>query len=115
MPGKLDEISFILGEIKSSIQDSNERYKQLQDGIRQLSIAISEHPVTCPARVRFDEFSQNANRRIDALEILQSGFQMTRKKLTILAAIGFAVMVMLGWVVEAAFKWAVTWMLSHFQ
>ena len=40
---------------------------------------------------------------------------MTRKKLTILAAIGFAVMVMLGWVVEAAFKWAVAWMLSHFQ
>jgi hypothetical protein len=31
------------------------------------------------------------------------------------ASVGFAVAVLAGWMVEAAVKWAVDWVLSHFQ
>jgi hypothetical protein len=41
--------------------------------------------------------------------------QMLRSKLANWASIGFAVAVLAGWVVEAAVKWAVGWVLSHFQ
>jgi hypothetical protein len=36
-------------------------------------------------------------------------------KLATWASLGFAVAVLAGWVVEAAVKWAVAWVLSHFQ
>jgi hypothetical protein len=36
-------------------------------------------------------------------------------KLATWASLGFAVAVLAGWVVEAAVKWAVAWLLSHFQ
>jgi hypothetical protein len=31
------------------------------------------------------------------------------------ASIGFAGVVVLGWIVEATVKWAITWTWSHFQ
>jgi hypothetical protein len=40
---------------------------------------------------------------------------LSRPKLTTRASVGFAVAVLAGWVVEAAVKWAVGWVLSHFQ
>ena len=41
--------------------------------------------------------------------------ELSRSKIATWASIGFAVAVLAGWVVEAAVKWAVGWVLSHFQ
>lgn len=43
------------------------------------------------------------------------GYQLTRSKLAAWASIGLAMIVLLGWIVEAALKWVVAWTLSHFQ
>jgi hypothetical protein len=43
-----------------------------------------------------------------------AALEMSRSKLATVASIGFAVAVLAGWVVEAAIKWAVARVLSHF-
>jgi hypothetical protein len=45
----------------------------------------------------------------------QGVLEMSRSKIATWASVGFAVAVLAGWVVEAAVKWAVGWVLSHFQ
>jgi hypothetical protein len=40
---------------------------------------------------------------------------LSRSKLAAWASIGFAGVVIFGWIVESAVKWAVGWVLSHFQ
>ena len=44
-----------------------------------------------------------------------AALELSRSKIATWASIGFAVAVLAGWVVEAAVKWAVGWVLSHFQ
>jgi hypothetical protein len=44
-----------------------------------------------------------------------AGPELSRSKIATWVSVGFAVAVLAGWVVEAAVKWAVGWMLSHFQ
>jgi len=44
-----------------------------------------------------------------------AALELSRSKLATWASIGLAVVVLLGWVVEAAFKWVVGLVLSHFQ
>jgi hypothetical protein len=44
-----------------------------------------------------------------------AALELSRSKLATWASLGFAVAVLAGWVVEAAVKWAVAWVLSHFQ
>jgi hypothetical protein len=44
-----------------------------------------------------------------------AALEMSRSKLATWASIGLAVVVVLGWVVEAGVKWAVAALLSHFQ
>jgi hypothetical protein len=41
--------------------------------------------------------------------------ELSRSKLAVWASIGFAGVVVFGWVVEAAVKWAVAWALSHWH
>jgi hypothetical protein len=45
----------------------------------------------------------------------EGALEMSRSKIATSASIGFAVAVLAGWVVEAVVKWAVGWVLSHFQ
>jgi hypothetical protein len=44
-----------------------------------------------------------------------AALELSRTKLATWASIGFAVAVLAGWVVEAAIKWAIERVLSHFQ
>jgi hypothetical protein len=44
-----------------------------------------------------------------------AGPELSRSKTATGASVGFAVAVLAGWVVEAAVKWAVGLVLSHFQ
>lgn len=44
-----------------------------------------------------------------------AALELSRSKLAAWASIGFVGVVVFGWIVEAAVKWAVGWTLSHFQ
>jgi hypothetical protein len=109
MPGKLDQISEAIGALRASvaaihsdIAEINRRMDQLcRNGcpaLRQTSVRIDEHAAL-----------------IDAMRPTLTALESSRAKLALWASIGFAAVVLLGWIVEAAFKWAVAWMLSHFQ
>jgi len=123
MVGKLDEISRILGAIETSIEELKERSREdrterdREHGQNQKSIADMRDGLAERAR-NFDDYTLKTDKRISALEMLQpivTGLQMTRAKLTTLASIGFAVVVIVGWMFEAVIKWFVTWALSHWH
>jgi hypothetical protein len=64
------------------------------------------------------ELSAKLDQHADAVEMIRptvAALEMSRSKIATWASIGFAVAVLAGWVVEAAVKWAVGWVLSHFQ
>jgi hypothetical protein len=44
-----------------------------------------------------------------------AALELSRSKLAAWATIGFASFVVFGWMTEAAVKWAVTWLLSHWN
>lgn len=118
MPGKLDEISRLLGSIETSIgelarrarEDRTQRDREHQEN--QQGIAGVKDALEQRSR-KFDEFARKTDRRISALELLPSGgLQMSRGRLAVLASIGLGVVVMAGWIIQAGVGWAVQWMLK---
>ena len=64
------------------------------------------------------ELSAKLDQHAEAVELIRptvAALEMSRSKIATWASVGFAVAVLAGWVVEAAVKWAVGWVLSHFQ
>jgi len=53
--------------------------------------------------------------KVEMIRPTVAALELSRSKLATWASVGFAVAVLAGWVVEAAVKWAVAWVLSHFQ
>jgi hypothetical protein len=51
---------------------------------------------------------------VAALRPAVAALELSRSKLAAWASIGFAGVVVLGWIVEGAVKWTVGWVLSHF-
>ena len=63
------------------------------------------------------ELSAKLDQHAEAVEMIRptvAALEMSRSKIATWASVGFAVAVLAGWVVEAAVKWAVGWVLSHF-
>jgi hypothetical protein len=64
------------------------------------------------------ELSAKLDQHAEAVEMIRptvAALEMSRSKIATWASVGFAVAVLAGWVVEGAVKWAVGWVLSHFQ
>jgi hypothetical protein len=64
------------------------------------------------------ELSAKLDQHAESVEMIRptvAALEMSRSKIATWASIGFAVAVLAGWVVEAVVKWAVGWVLSHFQ
>jgi hypothetical protein len=52
---------------------------------------------------------------VAAIRPAVAALEMSRSKLATWASIGFAAVVVLGWIVEGGVKWTIAWALSHFQ
>jgi hypothetical protein len=62
--------------------------------------------------------TQKLDQHAAAVEMLRpavAALELSRSKLAAWASIGFAGVVVFGWIVEAAVKWAAARVLSHFQ
>lgn len=69
-------------------------------------------------RVALSDLAQKLDKHAASIEAIRptvAALELARSKLVTWASIGFASVVLLGWIVEAAIKWAVTATLSHFQ
>jgi len=109
MPGKLDEISRAIGSLETSVHELQRRIdenRELQGrrhadnaaALRDLAIKLDQHVTS-----------------VEMMRPMVAALELSRSKLMTWASIGFAVAVLAGWVVEAAVKWAVGAVLSHFQ
>jgi hypothetical protein len=64
------------------------------------------------------ELAEKLDQHAAAVAMIQptvAALELSRSKLVAFASIGLAAVVILGWVLEAAVKWAVAALLSHFQ
>jgi hypothetical protein len=64
------------------------------------------------------ELAEKFDRQAAAVETIRptvAALELSRSKLATWASIGLTAIVLLGWIVEAAVKWLVATMLSHFQ
>ncbi len=107
MAGKLDEISEAIGRLRASIADiqrrmeenrklQDERYAQNSAALRNLAQKLDKHAAL-----------------IEMIRPTVAALELSRSKLATWASIGFAAVVLLGWIVEAAVKWAVSLIFSH--
>ncbi len=109
MAGKLDEISRTIGAIETSVRELRRRADEDRD-IRDRWHAEN--------RAAIAALAQKLDQHAAAVALLRpavAALELSRSKLAAWASIGFAGVVVFGWIVEGAVKWAVTWILSHFQ
>lgn len=109
MPGKLDEISRTIGAVETSVRELRRRADEDRE-TRDRWFAES--------RAAIATLTQKLDQHAAAVEMLRpavAALELSRSKLAAWASIGFAGVVVFGWIVEAAFKAAVAWAWSHFQ
>ncbi len=109
MPGKLDEISEAIGRLRASVADiqrrmeenrrlQERRYADTSAALRDVVQKLDEHAAA-----------------VEVIRPTVAALALSRSRLATWATIGFAAVVMLGWIVEASVKWAVSSFLAHVQ
>jgi predicted RNase H-like nuclease (RuvC/YqgF family) len=109
MPGKLDEISRTIGAIETAIGELRRRADEDRE-IRDRWHAEN--------RAAIATLTQKLDHHADAVDMLRpavAALEVSRSRLVALASLGFAGIVVFGWIVEALVKWASGRILEHFQ
>jgi len=107
MAGKLDEISRAIGAIETSIRHLRRRADEDRE-IRDRWHAES--------RAAIAALTEKLDRHAATVEVMRpavAALELSRSKLAAWASIGFALVVVCGWIVEASVKWALSWAWSH--
>jgi prefoldin subunit 5 len=109
MPGKLDQISHAIGCLEASVRELQRRIDENRE------LQARRHGDNAAA---LRELAAKLDSHAESVEMIRptvAALELSRSKLATFASVGFAVAVLAGWIVEAAVKWAVAWILSHFQ
>ncbi len=109
MSGKLDEISEAIGRLRASVADIQRRMEENRE--------LQERRHTDYSAFLRD-LAEKLDRHAASVEMIRptvAALELSRSKLATWASIGFAAVVVFGWLVEAGVKWAVGRTLSHFQ
>jgi hypothetical protein len=107
MPGKLDEISRAIGAIETSIRELRRRADEDRE-TRDRWYAESRAAIAALT----EKLDQHAG-AVDVMRPAVAALELSRSKLAAWASIGFAAMVVFGWIVEATVKWTISWAWSH--
>lgn len=109
MRGKLDEISEAIGRLRSSVADIQRRMEENR------KLQERRHADNSAA---LRDLVQKLDKHADAVELIRptvAALELSRSKLTTFASVGFAAVVLLGWLIEAVVKWTAGWLMSHLQ
>jgi hypothetical protein len=109
MPGKLDEISRVIGAIETSVLELRRRADEDRE---------TRDRWHAENRAAIAALGQKLDRHAAAVELLRpavAALELSRSKLATYASAGFALVVVFGWIVEATVKWAAARAWSHFQ
>lgn len=107
MAGKLDEISEAIGRLRASVADIQ---KRMEENRRLQDRRYGDNS----AALR--DLGQKLDKHAAAVEVIRptvAALALSRSRLATWASIGLAAALVLGWVVEAGVKWAVSALLSH--
>ena len=109
MAGKLDDISRTIGAIETSVRELRRRADEDRetrdrwfDESRAAIVALTQ---------KLDQHAAE----VEMLRPAVAALELSRSKLAAWASIGFAGIVVFGWIVEAAVKWALARIFSHFH
>jgi prefoldin subunit 5 len=109
MAGKLDQISHAIGALETSV---HELQRRLDENLELQARRHADNSAT------LRELAAKLDLHAEKVELIRptvAALELSRSKLATWASLGFAVAILAGWVVEAGVKWAVAWVLSHFQ
>jgi len=109
MPGKLDEISRLIGALETSVRDLQRRMDE------NCELQTRRHADNTAA---LRDLAAKLDLHVASMEMIRptvAALELSRSKLATWASIGFAVVVLAGWVIEAVVKWAIGRLLSQFQ
>lgn len=109
MPGKLDEISEAIGRLRASVADIQRRMEENR------KLQERRHADNSAA---LRDLGEKLDKQANAVEVIRptvAALALSRSRLATWASIGLAAVILLGWIVEAALKWAVSSALSHFH
>ena len=107
MAGKLDEISRLIGVIETSVRDLRRRAEEDRE---------SHDRWHEESRAAIASLERKLDQHAAAVEIMRpavAALELSRSKLATWASIGFASVVVFGWMVEATVKFAASWAWSH--
>lgn len=107
MAGRLDEISRAIGAIETSVGQLQRRADEDRE-IRDRWHAESRAAIAALTR----KLDQHAG-AVEMMRPAVAALELSRSKLAAWASMGFAGVVVFGWIVEATVKFAVTWTWSH--
>ncbi len=107
MPGKLDQISHAIGALETSVGELQRRMDENRD------LQTQRHADNSAALRQLAEKIDLHAAAVAAIRPTVAALELSRSKLATWASIGFAAVVLAGWIVEGAVKWAVAWTLSH--
>jgi len=110
--GRLDKLSYELGRNAKGLEDLNKLFEQhCKDDDRR----HEENIALLRANNEAIEAQSKALEKLAARVGLMSpggGGVLSRKQVAVLAVVGTGVMVVVGWMIEAAVKWAVGWFIG---
>jgi hypothetical protein len=109
MPGKLDEISRAIGAIETSVSELRRRADEDRETRDRWQVE-SRAAITALSR-KLDQHAAS----VEMMRPVVAALELSRSKLAAWASIGFAGVVVFGWIVEATVKWAIdrAWSYLH--
>jgi hypothetical protein len=108
---RLHELSYELGRNAQGLEDLNKLFEQhCKDDDRRHEENIALLKANTEAVAAQNKAIEKLATRVALTS--PDGRVLSRKQIAALAVIGTGVMVVVGWVVEAAVKWAAGWLIS---
>jgi hypothetical protein len=107
----LHELSYELGRNSQGLEDLNKLFEQhCKDDDRRHEENVALLKANTGAIAAQNKALEKLNARVALMS--PGGSVLSRKQLAVLAVVGTGVMVVVGWMVEAAVKWAVGWLIG---
>jgi hypothetical protein len=107
----LHELSYELGRNSKGLEDLNKLFEQhCKDDDRRHEENVALLKATNEAIAAQSKALEKLMARVALTS--PGGSMLSRKQIAALALIGTGVMVVVGWIVEAAVKWAAAWVLG---
>jgi hypothetical protein len=107
----LHKISFQLGRNAEGLENLNRLFDQhCQDDDRRHEENVALLKANTEAIAAQGKALEKFARRVELMS--PGGSVLSRKQVAVLAVVGTGVMVVVGWMVEAAVKWAVGWFIG---